>query len=244
MKVKEARMRKFVNKKIMELHNIIADLDGLVSELGHDYFRVCIFGSARIKSDSFYYRQAFELAYNLANRGCDIVTGGGPGLMEAANAGAKKAGNSSRSYGLAIKLPFESDANSHLDVEYQHQRFSSRLDEFMRMSQAVVMTPGGIGTLLELFYTWQLIQVQHISKRPIYLLGEAYWRGILEWLQEVPLQEGLFDQKDMSNLVICSDVEDVIKHMTPLIEAFAAEKQAKGTGKGGSNSADNALENP
>lgn len=223
MKIKETNIRKFVNKKIMELHNIIADLDGLVYELGHEYYRVCIFGSARIKADSKNYKDVHELAYNLAQLGCDIVTGGGPGLMEAANAGARKAGNASRSFGLAIELPFESDANSHLDVEYQHRRFSSRLDEFMRMSQAVVMTPGGIGTLLELFYTWQLLQVEHISERPIYLLGSDYWNGILKWLKEVPLSQGLLDTEDFNKLIVCDSVEDVVKHLKPKIDEFGSK---------------------
>lgn len=227
MKIKEAKIRKFVNKKIQQMHDIIADLDSLVSELGHEYFRVCIFGSARINADSVYYKQVHELAYSLANLGCDIVTGGGPGLMEAANAGAKKARNQTRSFGLAIKLPFESDANSHLDTEYHHQRFSSRLDEFMRMSQAVVMTPGGIGTLLELFYTWQLLQVDHISERPIYLLGEHYWKGVLEWLNDIPMTDGLLDKKDMDKLILCDTVEDIISHLKPKIDSFDTDSTGK-----------------
>ena len=168
--IENKRVRKFLNKKISQLNDIVADLDGLAREIGADFYRVSIFGSARIKQGTEEYNRVENLAFQLSKLGVDIVTGGGPGLMEAANLGAKKGCNHTRSFGLAIELPFESDANSHLDVKYQHRRFSSRLDEFMRISHAVVVTPGGIGTLLELFYTWQLLQVKHISPRPILLL--------------------------------------------------------------------------
>ena len=173
MRPKQTKVRKFLSKKISQLNDIVADLDQLVTQMGTDFYRVSIFGSARIKPDTPEYTQAYRLAEELAKRGADIVTGGGPGLMEAANRGAREGSSESRSFGLSIQLPFEADANSHLDVKYQHQRFSSRLDEFMRISHAVVITPGGIGTLLELFYTWQLLQVDHIAPRPVILIGST-----------------------------------------------------------------------
>ncbi len=222
-KVEQKHVRKFLGKKIQQLNDIVADLDSLATEMGSDFYRVCIFGSARIKQESKYYLQVKELAYELAMRGVDIVTGGGPGLMEAANLGAKSASNQSRSYGLAITLPFESDANSHLDVKYQHRRFSSRLDEFMRMSHAVVVTPGGIGTLLELFYTWQLMQVKHISERPLILLGRDFWLDFIEWLKKTPLQERLMDQTDFDRLTLVDTVDEVVKHLDPQIKKFQAE---------------------
>ena len=223
MQVKQKKVRKFLSKKIQQLNDIVADLDGLVTELGTDFYRVSIFGSARIRPDSKYYTQVYELAKELAKRGADIVTGGGPGLMEAANLGAKEGGTDTRSFGLAIELPFETDANSHLDVKYHHRRFSSRLDEFMRISHAIVVTPGGIGTLLELFYAWQLIQVGHISERPILLLGE--WDGLLEWIEEGPLKDKLLDAKDLNQLVTVKSVSDVITHLQPHINAFYKEKE-------------------
>ena len=219
MEIQSKRVRKFLSKKIQQLNDIVADLDSLVVEIGTEFYRVSIFGSARIKPESREYKRVFELARELSKRNVDIVTGGGPGLMEAANLGSKKGGNQSRSFGLAIELPFESDANSHLDVKYQHKRFSSRLDEFMRISHAVVITPGGIGTLLEMFYTWQLMQVDHISERPIILLGEM-WEGLMEWLREHPLKRELMDQKDMDRLVLASSVEEVVKHLDPAIQEF------------------------
>ena len=219
MEVESKRVRKFLSKKIQQLNDIVADLDGLVTEIGTDYYRVSIFGSARIKEDSEEYKRVYKLAKMLASKGVDIVTGGGPGLMEAANAGAKEGSSQSRSFGLHIELPFEADTNSHLDVKYHHRRFSSRLDEFMRISHAVVITPGGIGTLLELFYTWQLMQVDHISPRPLILMGDM-WKGLMDWLEEHPVKNKLMDQQDFDRLVFAKSSEEVIKLLTPSIDEF------------------------
>lgn len=219
MQVESKRVRKFLSKKIQQLNDIVADLDGLVTEIGSDYYRVSIFGSARIKPESDEYKRVYTLAKELAKRGVDIVTGGGPGLMEAANAGAKDGSTQARSFGLHIELPFETDTNSHLDVKYQHRRFSSRLDEFMRISHAVVITPGGIGTLLELFYTWQLMQVDHISARPMILMGDM-WKGLMDWLEQFPVQAKLMDQSDFDRLIFAESWEQVIQRLEPSIKEF------------------------
>lgn len=223
MEIESKRVRKFLSKKIQQLNDIVADLDSLVTEIGSDYYRVSIFGSARITADSQEYQRVYQLAKMLASKNVDIVTGGGPGLMEAANAGAKEGSGDSRSFGLHIELPFEADTNSHLDVKYHHRRFSSRLDEFMRISHAVVITPGGIGTLLELFYTWQLMQVDHISARPIILMGDM-WKGLIEWLEHFPVKDKLMDQKDFDRLVFASSSDEVLKLLQPSIDQFYKEK--------------------
>lgn len=224
--MKDKVVRKFLNKKINQLNDLVADLDSFVKEIGTGFYRVSIFGSARIKPDTAEYDQVYDLAKKLASRGVDIVTGGGPGLMEAANRGAQEGGQDARSFGLAIELPFEADANAHLDVKYHHQRFSSRLDEFMRISHAVIVTPGGIGTILELFYTWQLLQVAHISDRPIILLGEM-WKGLLDWVREGPLKEQLLDEVDVSKLTLVNSVDEVIEILKPHIIDFNSAKAEK-----------------
>lgn len=228
MELSSQKIRKILNKKIFQLNDIIADIDGLLTQMETDYFRVSIFGSARIKSDSKYYKLVYDLAYQLSLRGVDIVTGGGPGLMDAANKGAKDGSAKSRSFGLAIELPFEADANNHLDVKRQHRRFSSRLDEFMRISHAVVVTPGGIGTLLEFFYTWQLIQVKHIQPRPIILMGgDGMWLELVEWLNKWPLSMNLMSASDMSNVTLCDSPSDVIKILEKEIESFKLKHGSK-----------------
>ncbi len=229
IEIKQAKVRKFLSKKIGQLNDIVADLDQLVSQMQVDFYRVCIFGSARIQSDSPFYQQVFDLARALSQEGVDIVTGGGPGLMEAANRGAKDIASKSRSIGLPIHLPFESDANQHLDVKYHHRRFSSRLDEFMRISHAVVITPGGIGTLLELLYTWQLLQVAHIESRPVLLLGKDMWSGFLDWMREQPMKRGLMNTFDMDQLQLVDSVDEIVTILRPSILEFRA-RHASGSG--------------
>ena len=223
MQVQEKTVRKFLSKKIQQLNNIVADLDALVTEIGTDYYRVSIFGSARIKPNTEEYMEVYDLAKKLAKNNADIVTGGGPGLMEAANAGAKDGSSKSKSFGLHVDLPFETSPNEHLDIKFYHKRFSSRLDEFMRISHAVVVTPGGIGTLLELLYTWQLIQVNHISSRPIILVGDM-WNGFLDWIKSEPLKAQLLDKADLDNIIIVKNVHEVTKLLKPEIKAFYVNK--------------------
>lgn len=214
-------IKKILDKKITQLYDITADLNHLLTQMETNFYRVSIFGSARIKENSPHFTEVRRLAYELSRRGADIVTGGGPGLMEAANQGAQEGSQFSRSIGLPIELPFEASANSHLDVKRHHRRFSSRLDEFMRISNAVVVTPGGIGTLLELFYTWQLIQVDHIASMPILLIGgEGMWEELIEWLAKWPTSMELMSKEDLSRLIHCRTVADALVHLEPEIKAF------------------------
>ena len=224
MNTKEKKVRRFLSKQIQQLNNIVADLDTVITDMGTEFYRVSIFGSARIKPDTKEYKGVYTLAKELAENGADIVTGGGPGLMEAANAGVKKGSSSkSKSFGIRIDLPFEATPNDHLDIRFYHKRFSSRLDEFMRISHAVVVTPGGIGTLLELLYTWQLIQVNHISSRPIILVGDM-WNGFFDWIKSEPLKAQLLDKADLDNIVIVKNVHEVTKLLKPEIKAFYVNK--------------------
>ncbi len=179
-------------------------------------FRVCLFGSARIESGDPLYETVFDLCRELAGDGMDVVTGGGPGLMEAANAGVRAARHAySRSYGLTLDLPdLKEDANLHLDIKTTHNRFSSRLDEFVRLSHAVVVAPGGIGTLLELMYVWQLLQVGVTEKRPIVLLGEEFWRGLFDWMEKVQCRKGFISEADLNDVEIADSVPQVVKRMS------------------------------
>lgn len=224
MDITKKRVRKVLSNKIHQLNDIIADIDVLLTGMETEYYRVCIFGSARIKPESQLYQQAYDLATELSKRGVDIVTGGGPGLMEAANKAAKDVGSKSRSIGLPIELPFESDANTHLDVKHHHRRFSSRLDEFMRISHAIIVTPGGIGTILELFYTWQLIQVDHIKPRPIILMGEM-WKGLLDYMNKNPLAENLMSASDFDSITFCKTVDEAVALLEPQIKGFYAKSK-------------------
>lgn len=228
MSNKQKGIQKILEEKITQLYDITADLDNLLTEMETKFYRVSIFGSARIQANSLHFKEVYKLAYELSKRGADIVTGGGPGLMQAANKGAQNGSKISRSIGLPIDLPFEASENTHLDMKRQHRRFSSRLDEFMRISHAVVVTAGGIGTLLELFYAWQLIQVGHIKQRPILLLGtEAMWEELLEWLEKWPVTMNLMSKKDLTYLIHCSNIDEALSYLDPEIKVFYKSKKIK-----------------
>tara|TARA_B110000008_G_C16891834_1_gene533109 strand:- start:228 stop:917 length:690 start_codon:yes stop_codon:yes gene_type:complete len=224
MQIKEKTVRKFLSKKIQQLNNIVADLDTLVTEIGSEYYRVSIFGSARLKPNTKEYSEVYQLAKILAKNNVDIVTGGGPGLMEAANAGAKDGSTESKSFGLHVDLPFEAAPNGHLDITYHHKKFSSRLDEFMRISHSVIVAPGGIGTVLELMYTWQLIQVGHITARPIILVG-TMWHGLLEWMKLNVLKKQLINASDFENIIIVEHAEEALDLLKPHINEFYTVNQ-------------------
>lgn len=166
-------------------------------------FRVSIFGSARIKKGTREYKKVYNLAKLLGKEGIDIVTGGGPGLMEAANSGhgAGRKNKETQSIGLNIKLSQEQKPNKSLDIVYEFERFSRRLDTFMLLSNAVVIAPGGVGTLLEFFYTWQLVQTKKTRHIPIILMGREY-PGLIQWIRKNPVFKGYISESDMRLLFI------------------------------------------
>ena len=148
---------------------------------------VSVFGSARTKSDNKYYQQAEEIGYLLTQRGYGVITGGGPGIMEAANKGAKRGGG--KSVGLNIELPFEQSYNEYIDKDklLNFDYFFVRKVMFVKYAQGFIVLPGGVGTLDELFEAITLIQTQKIGKFPIVLVGKKYWEGLLDWIKETML---------------------------------------------------------
>lgn len=148
-------------------------------------FRVTIFGSARIDPGHSGYGMVRDLAAELTRMGCDIVTGGGPGLMQAANEGAQAAGASS--VGIRVDLPFEQDINPFVTRAFEHRTFFSRLHHFVLVSDAFVVVPGGIGTVLEMMMVWQLLQVRKLRDTPLILAG-AMWPEFVEWARKSMLR--------------------------------------------------------
>jgi uncharacterized protein (TIGR00730 family) len=201
-------------------------LDAELRALENTNYRVCIFGSARIKPQDPIYHTVFCLAQNLSERGIDVVTGGGPGLMEAANRGVLASKRKrSQSYGLPLDLPsLVEPANRHLDIKSSHKRFSSRLDEFVRLSHAMVVAPGGIGTLLELMYVWQLLQLDTIEPRPFILLGREYWTGLLKWMAEVPAEMRLIGERDLEFVTIVDKPHEALELLEKSYVQFQAAR--------------------
>lgn len=168
-----------------------------MEKINPSHFRVAIFGSARIKKDDPRYTLVHNLAKELARHNIDVVTGGGPGLMDAASRGHLKGRHNRHPHtiGLGIALPKEQSDSFHLDIKQEFKHFSNRLDTFMQLSDVVVVAPGGIGTLLELMYTWQLIQVHHICTMPVILIG-AHWSELLIWIHKEMVKKNLMDAED------------------------------------------------
>ncbi len=176
-------------------------------------FRVTVFGSARIKEVDPIYKEIYKLSKDIGKLGVDVVTGGGPGIMSAASfghqAGNKISKKKSNTIGLNIRLPFEQKANKSLDLLDNHDRFSTRLDEFMLLSSMIIVAPGGIGTCLELFYTWQLLQVQHLKRMPIVLVG-AMWKDLIKWVRKWPLAHNYMSPEDMHFVFIVDDCSEAL----------------------------------
>ena len=150
---------------------------------------VSIFGSARTKENSQYYILAEEIAYKLTQKGYGVITGGGPGIMEAANKGAKR--GKGKSVGLNIELPFEQSSNPYIDNDklINFDYFFVRKVMFIKYAQGFIVLPGGVGTLDELFEAITLIQTKKIGKFPIVLVGKSYWNGLIEWIKETMLEK-------------------------------------------------------
>ncbi|MCQ2959686.1 MAG: TIGR00730 family Rossman fold protein [Bacteroidales bacterium] len=172
---------------------------------------VSIFGSARTKTDTKYYKLAKDIAYLLTQHGFGVITGGGPGIMEAGNLGAQK--GHGKSVGINIALPFEQSANQFIDHDklITFNYFFTRKTMFMRYSQGFIVMPGGFGTLDELFEAVTLIQTGKIDHFPIVLVGKSYWDGLMKWVKETMLdQEGNISPKDMDLIQVVDSADEAV----------------------------------
>lgn len=181
----------------------VAGFDEL-AELGP---AVSIFGSARVKSDTPQYQAAVDVARLLGEAGFAIITGGGPGIMEAGNRGAQEIGT--QSIGLNIELPFEQGSNPFVEVAVNFRYFFVRKTMFVKYAQAFVIFPGGFGTLDELFEALTLIQTQKVQNFPVILFGSAYWQGLIDWLRSTMLAEGKISAADLDLLIVTDSPQEV-----------------------------------
>lgn len=193
-------------------------------ELAKKHFRVTLFGSARTKEKDKIYKEVFNFSKEIGRNGFDLITGGGPGLMKAANSGHQQGKKSDKvhSIGIMIRLPFEVRPNKYLDIKQQYDKFSDRLDEFMILSNVMVIFPGGIGTCLELFYTWQLTQVKHICSMPMILVGEM-WEKMIKWIKEEMLAYDRITPNDLRNVYCVKDAKEAMEIVKKAHEVFIKE---------------------
>ncbi len=196
----EEAVKEVLVNTVFGLWDIVNNLTRLAPSR-RDRYRVTIFGSARAKPGTYVYDEVKRIATVLAEMGCDIITGGGPGLMQAANEGAASVGapQRDRSVGIRVDLPFEQQSNPFVLEAFTHKTFFTRLHHFVLTSDAFVVTPGGIGTVLELMMIWQLLQVQHVRDTPLILVGKM-WADLVEWAKAhlLTTQPPLANAEDMT----------------------------------------------
>lgn len=208
----------FVNSFVVEdtwrVFRIIAEFVEGFEEMSNVGPCVSIFGSARTKSEAPNYELAREIARRLAVKGYGIISGGGPGIMEAANRGAQE-GNG-KSIGLLIELPREERPNPYIDKAISFRYFFVRKTMFVKYAKAFVVMPGGLGTMDELFESFTLIQTRRIRKFPVILVGSHYWKGLLDWLKDEVLNQGNISPEDLHILKVCDTPAEVVKE----IESF------------------------
>lgn len=184
--------------------------DKLLKDLG---LAVTVFGGARIKRDSEYYNKAVELGEKLGNAGFSVISGGGPGIMQAINEGAFKVPNID-SVGLGIKLPFESSLNQYCTKEYTFKYFFVRKVMMVKYADAFITFPGGIGSMEEFTETLTLMQTNKTTKVKMYLVGVDYWTGLINWMRDTMLAEGNINESDLNNIVVTDDMDKIVEELS------------------------------
>jgi uncharacterized protein (TIGR00730 family) len=200
-KTKDAWRALRILSEFVEGFDTLADLPRAVS----------VFGSARSKPDSPECELANQLGAALAAAGYAVITGGGPGVMEAVNRGATEAGG--LSVGLGIELPFEQRLNDWCEIGVDFRYFFARKTMFVKYAQAFVVLPGGFGTMDELFESLTLVQTKKVTQFPVVLMGTAYWRGLVDWLRDAMRADGKIGPEDLDLIHLTDDVDDVVAHI-------------------------------
>ncbi|HET7320902.1 MAG TPA: TIGR00730 family Rossman fold protein [Longimicrobiaceae bacterium] len=190
--------------------------------LAHTGRAVAVFGSARVKPDNPQYKAATEVSRRLAEAGFGVITGGGPGIMEAANKGAREAGG--LSIGCNIELPFEQGTNEYVEVAINFHYFFVRKTMFVKYSEAFVIFPGGFGTMDELFEALTLIQTGKVRNFPVVLFGTEYWGGMLEWIRNTMLEEGKISPDDVNLLIPTDSPEEAVRVIVEATRKLEAEE--------------------
>jgi uncharacterized protein (TIGR00730 family) len=193
------------------IFRIMAEFVEAIETLSRVKHAVSIFGSARTKPDDPYYQKAELLARLLAEKGFAVITGGGPGVMAAANKGAAEAGG--QSVGMNIRLPFEQKPNPYANVSIDYKYFFTRKVMFVKYAMAYVVLPGGFGTMDELFEALTLIQTKRIKSFPVILMGSEYWKGLFDWLRKTMLRDNKISPEDLELFQIIDDPDEAVKHI-------------------------------
>lgn len=197
------------------IFRIMAEFVEAIETLSKLKHAVSIFGSARVRPDDPYYKKTEYLARRLAENGFSVITGGGPGLMEAANKGAAAGGG--RSVGMNIRLPYEQKPNPYANTVIEYKYFFIRKVMFIKYAFAYVILPGGFGTMDELFEALTLIQTKRIKGFPVVLMGSEYWHGLLDWLKNTMLQNDMIEAVDLDIFQVIDDPDEIVKHIKKFV---------------------------
>jgi hypothetical protein len=197
------------------IFRIMAEFVEAIEALSKMKNAVSIFGSARVMPEDPYYQKTEKLARRLAEKGFSVITGGGPGIMEAANKGAAEAGG--KSVGMNIRLPFEQKPNAYANISIDYKYFFIRKVMFVKYAVAYVIMPGGFGTMDELFEALTLIQTRRIKSFPVILMGSEYWKGLLDWLKNTMLRDGMILPEDLDFIEIIDEPDDVVRHIQKFV---------------------------
>ena len=211
-KTKDAWRALRILSEFVEGFDTLADLPPAVS----------VFGSARSKPDSVECELAERLGGALTRAGYAVITGGGPGVMEAANKGASEAGG--LSIGLGIELPFEQGINDWVDIGIDFRYFFARKTMFVKYAQAFVVLPGGFGTMDELFEALTLVQTRKVTRFPVVLMGADYWGGLLDWIRDRMAGDGKISPLDLELICLTDDVEEAVRHIVEADRALTGER--------------------
>ncbi|MEK7871346.1 MAG: TIGR00730 family Rossman fold protein [Nitrospirota bacterium] len=216
-------MEELRGSEIWRIFRIMSELAEGFKELDRVVPAVSIFGSSRIETNNGYYKATMKISELLSKKGFSIISGGGPGLMEAANMGAKK--GKGLSIGLNIELPEEQAPNKYQDISLEFRYFFCRKMMFVKYSCGYIIMPGGFGTLDELFEALTLIQTKKIRRFPLILYGSEFWGGMLDWISNTLLPNGTIDKEDIKILQLVDDPE---KAVSIIEESFKGQKRADG----------------
>jgi uncharacterized protein (TIGR00730 family) len=200
---------KITAQESWRMFHIMAEFVEGFDALARYHPAVSIFGSTRAKPEDEVYKKAERIGRLLAENGFSVITGGGPGAMEAANKGASLAGG--KSIGLNIELPLEQKPNPYANITLKYRYFFVRKVMFVKYAVAYIILPGGFGTMDELFESVTLIQTHKIKPFPVILVGSNYWKGLLDWIKEVVLEEGRISPTDLEILQLIDDPEEIVK---------------------------------
>ncbi len=194
--------------RVMRIQSEFVEGFGALAELGP---AISVFGSARTRADDPFYALGVELGGKLVDAGFAVITGGGPGVMEAANKGAGEAGGVS--VGLGIELPFESGLNEYVDRGINFRYFFARKTMFVKYAQGFIVLPGGFGTFDELFEALTLVQTEKVTSFPIVLVGTSYWSGLVDWIRDTVLADGKISARDLDMFRLTDDIDEAIEVM-------------------------------